>query len=89
MINFKQRELSQMLFDRLKTRFPELEMIDVVESPENPDSIWVNVVMPDDEDREMEARKMASEISADILMDFGYHILAIPESRAGRSLTVA
>jgi len=89
MINFKQRELSQMLFDRLKTRFPELEMIDVVESPENPNSIWVNVIMPDDEDREMEARKMASEISADILMDFGYHILAIPESRAERSLTVA
>jgi len=77
MINFKQRELSQMLIDKLKTRFPEVEMVDLMESPENPYSLWIKVIMPDDEDREIEARKMASEISADILMDYGYHMLAI------------
>jgi len=72
MINFKQRELSQMLFDKLKKRFPELELIDIIESPENSNSIWVNVIMPDDEDREM-----ASELSADINMDYGYHFLVL------------
>jgi len=77
MINFKQRELSQMLFDELKKQFPELELINIVESPENPNSIWVRVIMPDNEDREFEVREMASEISADILMNYGYHILVI------------
>lgn len=82
MINFKQRELSQMLFEKLKDRFPELELVDIIESPENPDSIWVTVVMPDDEDKEIEIREKASEISADILMDYGYHILIISASPA-------
>ncbi len=77
MINFKQRELSQMLFDKLKKRFPELELVDIIESPENSNSIWVNVIMPDDEDREIEVREMASELSADIHMDYGYHILVL------------
>lgn len=77
MINFKQRELSQLLFDKLKKRFPELELVDIVESPENSNSIWVNVIMPDDEDREIEVREMASELSADINMDYGYHILVL------------
>ena len=86
MINFKQRELSQMLFDRLQDRFPELEMVDIIESPENPNSIWINVIMPDDEDREIEARKMASELTADILMDYGYYILIISEPKEESSL---
>lgn len=51
MINFKQRELSRMLIDKLKERFPEVEMVNIIESPENPSSIWVKVIMPDDEDR--------------------------------------
>jgi len=81
MINFKQRELSHMLVDKVKARFPEVEMVDIMESPENPYSLWIKVIMPDDEDREIEARKMASEISADILMDYGYHMLAIATLR--------
>jgi len=31
--------------------------------------------MPDEEDKEIEVRELASEISTDILMDYGYHIL--------------
>ncbi len=74
MFNDKQIELSNMLFEKVKTRFPEIQLVDITEAAENPTSIWVNVVMPSDEDREIEAREMASEISADILLDYGYHI---------------
>jgi len=76
MINFKQRELSQMLFNKLKNQFPELELVGFSEGPEDPSDILVNVIMPEDEDREVEVRGMAGEISSDILMDYGYVILA-------------
>jgi len=78
MFNEKQIELSKTLFDRLKKRFQEIALVDVTESAENPYHIWVNIVMPDDEDREIELREMASEISTDILMDYGYHITIFP-----------
>jgi len=81
MINFKQLELSHVIFDKLKQRFPELELVNIIESPESPFSVWVNVIMPDDEDRELEVRQMASELSADIHMDYGYHILVLSSSR--------
>jgi len=75
MMNLKQNELSQMLFEKLKRQFPELELVNITESTENPSHIWVNILMPEDEDREIEVREMASEISTDILLEYGYHIL--------------
>lgn len=74
MFNDKQMELSQMLFDKLKEHFPEIRWVDVTEAAYDPSHIWVNVVMPDDEDREITMCEMAAEISADILLDFGYGI---------------
>lgn len=80
MINDKQIELSRMLFDKLKDKFSEIELIDVTESPENPNTLWVIIAMPDDDDREIALREMASEISADILLDYGYYMLVIIRS---------
>ena len=85
MINFKQRELSEMLFSKLKERFSELEMVSIMESPENPNNLLVDVIMPEDEDVEIEIREMASEISADILLDYGYHITVSSASTASDS----
>ena len=78
MFNEKQIELSTMLFDRLKNRFKEIALVGVTESAENPYHVWVNIVMPADEDQEIELRELASEISTDILMDYGYHITIFP-----------
>ena len=74
MTNFKQIELSEMLFENLKNQFSELELVNITESVENPDHIWVNIIMPEDEDREIEIREAASEISTNILLEYGYHI---------------
>ena len=74
MINVKQRELSKMLYDRLKHQFSEIDLVDITESSENPNHIWVNIIMPHDEDREIALREAASEISTEILLDYGYHI---------------
>lgn len=75
MMNDKQKELSTMLFEKLKKQFPEIEFVGITESVENPNNLRVKILMPDDEDREIELREMASEISTDILLDYGYHIL--------------
>lgn len=38
--------------------------------------------MPEDEDREITMGKLASDISTDILVDYGYHITISSASRA-------
>lgn len=86
MMNIKQRELSQMLFDRLKQQFSEINLVDVTESIENPNHIWVNIIMPSDEDREIEIRELASEISTDLLLDYGYHITISSASALAESI---
>jgi len=77
-INFKQQELIDGLVEALKEKFPEVRFVDVTESPENPNDLWINVSRPDDDDREMELTDFFSEKAADILMDYGYHMLVMP-----------
>jgi hypothetical protein len=48
--------------------------VDIIESPVYQDTIWVRLIMPDDEDREIILREMASEISTDILLEHGHSI---------------
>ncbi len=77
MINDKQIELSRMIFDTLKNKFPEIELVNIVESSENPNTIWVRVTVPPDDNKEIELLEIGGEMSADILLDYGYHILVI------------
>ncbi|OQX21848.1 MAG: hypothetical protein BWK80_32035 [Desulfobacteraceae bacterium IS3] len=77
-INVKQQELIGNILDDLKKHFPEVRFVDITESPENPNDLWINVTEPEDEDKEIELRKFFSEKCTDILMDYGYHILVMP-----------
>jgi hypothetical protein len=77
-INSKQQELIQGLVEDLNRHFPDVEFVDITESPENPNDLWINVTEPEDEDMEIELTKFFSEKSADILMDYGYHMLIMP-----------
>ncbi len=36
MMNFKQKELIDTFFQTVKAKFPEIELLDVTESPEDP-----------------------------------------------------
>jgi len=49
--------------------------VGLTEGCDNPNDIWVNIIYPEDEDREIEMGEMASEITTDILLDYGYNIL--------------
>ncbi len=80
MINFKQQELVEKISAAVKERFPEVEFINVTEGPEDPADLWLNVIAPENEDREMAFRDFTSELTSDILLEYGYLILVMPRS---------
>jgi hypothetical protein len=75
MLNHKQIELSHMLFQKLKEKYPEIMLDRIDKSPENQDEIWVYITKPNNEDRQIGLYDMSGEISTDILLDYGYSIL--------------
>jgi hypothetical protein len=78
MINTKQKELIHELLEAVKERFPEVKLLNVTESPENSNDLWINVTAPEDEDREIELMEFTSDKEADILVDYGYRIAVMP-----------
>jgi len=82
MINFKQRELIDRLFNAVKEKFPEVNFLKVTESPEDPADLWVNVTAPEDEEREMELTEFSSDITTDMLLDYGCYISIMPRKYA-------
>ncbi len=78
MINFKQEELIDTLMKQIRQKFPEVDLINITESPEDPESLWINVTAPDDDDRDMELIEFAGDKVTDILLDYGYHMLVMP-----------
>ncbi len=78
MMNFKQEELIEKLMSQIKKRFPEVRLINIMESCEDPESLWIEVTAPEDEDRNMDLREYAGDKVFDIIMDYGYHILVMP-----------
>lgn len=77
-MNIKQKELVAQLYSFLKDRFPEIQFIKVIESPESTNSLWVEIAPPIDEDREIELLEIASEKEMDILEEYGYQIMLMP-----------
>ena len=78
MINFRQEELIEEVVSHVREKFPEVRFIKVSESPEDPESLWIRVTAPEDEDRESELTEYACDKTMDILMDYGYHMLVMP-----------
>jgi hypothetical protein len=84
MINFKQLELANQMYETLYQRYPDVELVNVVESGVYPDHLWVRLRMPTEEEKNWEVRQLAGEISIDLLTQYGYHItilsVATPKS---------
>ena len=45
-INFKQEELIKNLMKSVRRKFPEVELINVSQSPEDSESLWIQVTQP-------------------------------------------
>jgi len=78
MLNHKQLELGEQLFADLHKRFPKIELVDISESLLNPQNIWVNIRVSIDDDIWIDLHETASDLSMDILLDYGYHITINP-----------
>jgi len=78
MINFKQEELANELFFTIKKQFPEIELINYSESPEDPNDLWINITAPKDEDSEIALIEYAGDKTVDILTAYGYYISIMP-----------
>ena len=85
MINFKQQELVDNLIQAVKKKFPEIQLVDISESPEDPNDLWVNVTFPKDENRKIELMEYAANLETDILLDYGYHIMLMPTNNSNSS----
>ncbi|HHC24387.1 MAG TPA: hypothetical protein ENK58_03085 [Desulfobacterales bacterium] len=77
-LNHKLEELVEGVVSSIRKKYPETQLVEITESPENPDTLWVCVTAPDDEEREIELRSFAAEKCTDVLCDYGYHILVMP-----------
>ncbi|MEK7728531.1 MAG: hypothetical protein AAB354_08970 [candidate division KSB1 bacterium] len=78
MMNFKQKDLIENLLQVVKSKFPEVQLLNITESPEDPNDLWVNITAPADEDREIALLEFASEKEFDILESYGYQITLMP-----------
>lgn len=74
----KQEELLERFVRDIQAKYPDVQFIEAVQSPEDTDSLWVIVTAPEDEDREMKLIRYASEKAMDILCDTGYQFLVMP-----------
>ncbi len=78
MINFKQEQLIEEVLNYVRERFPEVKLINITESPEDPESLWIRVTSPEDEDRRSDMISYSCKKTMDILEDYGYHMLVMP-----------
>jgi hypothetical protein len=76
----KQQECIQHLFRQVQKRFPEIEFICLERSPEDKEHIWINVLAPMPEEREIELSRYAAGLAADILVDFDIMLSIMPEN---------
>lgn len=78
MPNFKQHELHERLLTDIRARFPEVEHLYTMPSPESPNELWIHVTAPADEEREIALLEYCGEKAMDIQLDYGYPMLVLP-----------
>jgi hypothetical protein len=80
-MNFKQEELINLLFEKLKKKYPKIKLMNVTQSPENPVDLWINIFSPMNEEKTIELHQYGARLATDILLKYGYLFLIMPFSR--------
>ena len=80
-MNRIQEKLVRRLFHTVKEKYPDIQFLNVENSPEDPEDLILNVLVNCDEDTEIEIKRYAASIATDILMDYDYLIffLTVPK----------
>jgi hypothetical protein len=80
-LNHKQQELVDFLFNKVKEKFPNVELCNLTTSPDDPEHIWINVITDNGEDEVYSIMDYAVGYIADIHIDYGYRISVMPSNR--------
>jgi hypothetical protein len=81
MLNPKQKEIGEHLYNSLKAQFPSIELVEIIDCPFEEGDIWMRIIPPDDSKQKSQFSNMASMMITDILMEYGRDVLIIYESR--------
>lgn len=71
----KKEKAVQRLMAEIQAKYPDTKLINYHSSPENPETLWLNITAPTNDDAEIELREFASDKAMDILLDMDCHIL--------------
>ncbi len=75
MLNIQQKKISENLFSTLKAQYPEIDLLEIIESPFEKDSVWMRLYPPVDFQKKRLFSKLAAELSTDILVKYGCYIV--------------
>lgn len=78
MIVDEQRAGGEALFEKVKARFPEVDLLGIRPSPEDPGLTVVRVSYPAGEEREEELLEFAAEQATELLLDQGQYVIVVP-----------
>lgn len=68
---------AEKLFEEVKERFPEVELVGVGPSPETDDLTVVKVILPDEDEREEAFEEFAANRATEILLETGDYIIVV------------
>jgi hypothetical protein len=78
MLNFKEKELSENLFYKLKEDFPTIELVEIIKNSFDGGDVWMRVVPPLNRQERNKFSELTAQLSTDILMEYGYDIVVRP-----------
>lgn len=75
MLNFKEKELSNNLFNKLKEQFPAIELVEIIENCFDDGDVWMRVIPPLDRQERNQFSELAADLATDTLIEYGYDIV--------------
>ena len=69
MLNFKEKELSENLFYKLKKDFPTIELVEIIKNSFDGGDVWMRVVPPLNRQERNKFSELTAQLSTDILMN--------------------
>ena len=75
MLNFKEQELSNNLFNKLKKQFPAIELVEIIENAYDGGDVWMRVIPPLDRQERTQFSELAADLATEILIEYGYDIV--------------
>ena len=70
------------ILTHIRKKYPEIECLEIIDTPDTRDSKTIFVKAPDDDDIQLDIMETASEIAMDILLEKGKHFLVVPMSNS-------